>query len=68
MVELSTETLPLGCHLGIWHRWGKWSDYGVVTESSTVVPSGLKIETGRLLIQKRECHDCAAVDFRRVRS
>lgn len=61
------ERLPVGCHLGLWHQWGRWSEHGVVSSFDNIIDADAltKIETGRAVIQRRECRRCGAFQHRR---
>jgi hypothetical protein len=51
------------------HRWTKWTllSHGLVETHSQILV-GLKLQTGRFEIQRRECVDCGACQLRNVES
>ncbi len=48
------------------HRWTIWQDRGVVELFTTHLDSGVKVKTGRRLVQERRCRRCNAAQYRRV--
>jgi hypothetical protein len=61
MSELtSKEIVPLGCRLGTWHRWSRWTNF---KEYDRFFAGNLQ---GKLLVQRRTCQGCDAEGFRRI--
>lgn len=49
-----------------WHNWSKWKDTETeVTTDVTILSTNTKYQTGKYLVQVKECKDCGIKKLRR---